>query len=84
MAVMQAQNGNRFGIKIVLIAGFGGLLAIMATAGIYSLRIAGGIQESNRQLRRDYVSRDRTLDEIRSGLYESGNLVRDFILAAPR
>jgi signal transduction histidine kinase len=83
MAVMQAQIANRFGIKVVLIVGFGGLLAIMATAGIYSLRIAGGIQESNRQLRRDYVSRDRTLDEIRSGLYESGNLVRDFILAAP-
>jgi signal transduction histidine kinase len=80
---MQAQNANRFGIKIVLIAGFGGLLAIMAMAGIYSLRIAGGIQESNRQLRRDFVSRDHTLDQIRSGLYESGNLVRDYILAVP-
>ncbi|MGB2890744.1 MAG: ATP-binding protein, partial [Candidatus Acidiferrales bacterium] len=60
-----------------------GLLAIMAAAGIYSLQIAREIQDSNTQMRRDFLSRDRTLDQIRSGLYESGNVVRDYILVEP-
>jgi signal transduction histidine kinase len=71
---------NPFGTRMVLIAGFSGLLAIMTLAGIYSLRIAREIQDSNTQMRRDFLARDRTLDKIRSDLYESGTAVRDFIL----
>jgi len=71
---------NPFGTRIVLIAGFSGLLAIMTVSGIYSLRIAREIQDSNTQMRHDFLARDRTLDKIRSDLYESGTAVRDFIL----
>jgi signal transduction histidine kinase len=71
---------NPFGTRIVLIAGFSGLLAIMTVAGIYSLRIAREIQDSNTQMRHDFVTRDRDLDKIRADLYESGTAVRDFIL----
>ncbi len=71
---------NPFGTRIVLLAGFSGLLAIMTVAGIYSLRIARDIQDSNTQMRHDFVSRDRVLDKIRADLYESGTAVRDFIL----
>jgi signal transduction histidine kinase len=71
---------RRFGTRVVLIAGFGGLLAIMTAAGIYSLRIAREIQDSNTQMRHDFLSRERTLDKIRYDLYESGRAVRDFIL----
>jgi signal transduction histidine kinase len=71
---------RRLGRRAVLFAGFAGLLAIMATAGVYSLQIAREIQDSNTQMRRDFLSRDRTLDHIRSNLYESGNIVRDYLL----
>jgi signal transduction histidine kinase len=75
-----APKPNPFGTRIVLIAGFGGLLAIMTVAGIYSLRIAREIQDANTQMRHDFVNRDRMLDKIRADLYESGTAVRDFIL----
>ena len=75
-----ARKPNPFGTRVVLVAGFSGLLAIMTVAGIYSLRIAREIQDSNTQMRDDFVSRDRLLDKIRADLYESGTAVRDFIL----
>jgi signal transduction histidine kinase len=75
-----ARKPNPFGTRVVLVAGFSGLLAIMTVAGIYSLRIAREIQDSNTQMRDDFVSRDRVLDKIRADLYESGTAVRDFIL----
>jgi signal transduction histidine kinase len=62
------------------IAGFGGLLAILAAEGFYSLKIAWQIQVSNTEMRRDFLSRDRTLEQIRSALYESGNIARDYVL----
>ena len=46
---------NPFGTRMVLIAGFSGLLAIMTVAGIYSLRIAREIQDSNTQMRHDFL-----------------------------
>jgi signal transduction histidine kinase len=73
-------RSNRSGARITLIAAFAGLLAIMAAEGLDSLRIAREIQISQTQMRNDFLSRDRMLGEIRSGLYESGNVVRDYIL----
>lgn len=78
-----AKEPTRFGIRIVLIAGFGGLIAIMAAAGIYSLRISKEIQRTSTQLRNDYLSRERLLEEIRSNLFESGNIARDYLLVGP-
>src|SRR4029077_20278400 len=74
---------NRWGARIARIAGFGGLLAILAAEGFYSLKIARQIQVSNTEMRRDFLSRDRTLEQIRSALYESGNVVRDYALVEP-
>jgi len=59
------------------------LLAILAAEGFYSLKIARQIQVSNTEMRRDFLSRDRTLEQIRSALYESGNVVRDYVLVEP-
>ena len=78
-----AHRSNRWGARIARIAGFGGLLAILAAEGIYSLKIAWQIQVSNTEMRRDFLSRDRTLEQIRSALYESGNVVRDYVLVQP-
>jgi signal transduction histidine kinase len=74
---------NRWGARIARIAGFGGLLAILGAEGFYSLKIAWQIQVSNTEMRRDFLSRDRTLEQIRSALYESGNVVRDYVLVEP-
>jgi signal transduction histidine kinase len=59
------------------------LLAILAAEGFYSLKIAWQIQVSNTEMRRDFLSRDRRLEQIRSTLYESGNVVRDYVLVEP-
>jgi signal transduction histidine kinase len=70
----------RLSALIVLVAGFGGMLVIMVVAAIYSSRISRELQDTNAQMRQDYVFRARTLGEIRQSLYESGNIVRDYIL----
>jgi signal transduction histidine kinase len=80
---IQTQRPNRWGARIARIAGFGGLLAILGAEGFYSLKIAWQIQVSNTEMRRDFLSRDRTLEQIRSALYESGNVVRDYVLVEP-
>src|SRR5215472_900052 len=81
--LIHAHRPNRWGAGIARIAGFGGLLAILSAEGFYSLKIAWQIQVSNTEMRRDFLSRDRTLEQIRSALYESGNVVRDYVLVEP-
>jgi signal transduction histidine kinase len=80
---IQTQRPNRWGARIARIAGFGGLLAILGAEGFYSLKIVWQIQVSNTEMRRDFLSRDRTLEQIRSALYESGSVVRDYVLVEP-
>jgi signal transduction histidine kinase len=70
----------RLSALIVLVAGFGGMLVIMVVAALYSSRISRELQDTSAQMRQDYVFRARTLGEIRESLYESGNIVRDYIL----
>lgn len=81
--IIHAHRPNWWGARIARIAGFGGLLAILAAEGFYSLKIAWQIQVSNTEMRRDFLKRDRTLEQIRSALYESGNVVRDYVLVEP-
>jgi signal transduction histidine kinase len=81
--LVHAHRPNRWGARIARIAGFGGLLAILAAEGFYSLKIAWQIQVSNTEMRHDFLSRDRRLEQIRSALYESGNVVRDYVLVEP-
>src|SRR6267143_5309785 len=81
--LIHVHRPNRWGSRIARIAGFGGLLAILAAEGFYSLKIAWQIQVSNTEMRRDFLTRDRTLEQIRSALYESGNVVRDYVLVDP-
>lgn len=71
----------RLAIKIALITGFGGLIAIIILGGFYSLRVARQVQKRSGELQADFLSRERMLEEIRSDLFESGNVIRDYILA---
>ena len=66
--------------RAVLLAGFGGLLIMMALAGFDAVSILGQIQARNERLRADFLDRNRTLEQIRSDLYLSGTYIRDYLL----
>ncbi len=66
----------------VLFAGFGGLLVLMALAGIDALLVLRQAKANNAEMRRGFLTRSHALDQIRSGIYVSGTLARDYLLAA--
>ena len=66
--------------RAVLLAGFGGLLILMAFAGIDAFSILHQIQARNERLRAEFLDRNRTLEQIRSDLYLSGTYLRDYLL----
>ena len=70
----------QWGAQVVLLASFGGMLALMLFAGIDSLRALRQVQSRNVQIRQTFLLRNRALEEIRSALYQSGTFTRDFLL----
>ena len=66
--------------RLVLTAGFGGLLLLMAIAEFDGMQALAQIQTSNDRIREDYLRRNRVLDLIRTDLYVSGTYVRDYLL----
>jgi len=66
--------------RLVLIVGFGGLLLLMGFAGFDSIQTLRQIQGSNDDIREDFLSRTKVLEQIRSDLYISGTYVRDYLL----
>ncbi len=65
---------------LALMAGFGGLLAMMAFAEIDGVRALQGIQIANDEIRQDFLLRTRLLQRIRGDVYVSGTYVRDYLL----
>src|SRR5438477_2810085 len=65
----------------ILFAGFGGLLALMAFSSIDALMMMRQAKVSNAEIRRSFLSRSHALEEIRGGIYVSGTLARDYLLA---
>ncbi|MGD0774514.1 MAG: MCP four helix bundle domain-containing protein [Candidatus Solibacter sp.] len=66
--------------RLVLIAGFGGLLLLMAFAGADGIQALKQIQKSNDRIREDFLLRTQVLERIRSDLYRSGTDLRDYLL----
>jgi signal transduction histidine kinase len=66
----------------LLLAGFGGLLALMCLAGVDALVVLRQAKIGNAGMRRNFLTRGHSLDQIRSGIYVSGTLARDYLLAA--
>jgi signal transduction histidine kinase len=66
--------------RAALLAGFGGLLLLMAFAGFDAVSILRQIQTRNERIRNDFVDRTRTLEQIRSDLNLSGTYLRDYLL----
>jgi len=66
--------------RLVLIAGFGGLLILMAFAGADGIQALQQIQTRNDLIRDDFMLRTQVLERIRGDLYLSGTDVRDYLL----
>jgi signal transduction histidine kinase len=65
---------------LALVAGFGGLLAMMAFAEIDGVRALQGIERANDEIREEFLLRTRLLERIRGDVYVSGTYVRDYLL----
>jgi len=72
---------KRVGPRAALIAGFSALLVLMAMLAFDAIGSLRELEASSSQVRRDYLSRERTLRKIRTTLNNSGNLLRDFSLS---
>ena len=68
------------GSRLALMAGFGGLLLMMAFAEFDSIAALRQIQNSTDAMRQDFVWRTRLLERIRDDVYVSGTYVRDYLL----
>ena len=66
--------------RLILMAGFGGLLLLMAFAEFDGMQALTAIQRSNDEIREGFLRRTRVLDRIRADLYVSGTYVRDYLL----
>jgi len=66
--------------RLAMIMGFGGLLILVALAGVESLLLLRQIRRDDDSIRRQFLARNHVLNEIRSDLYLSGTYVRDYLL----
>jgi len=66
--------------RMALVIGFGGLISIMALAGLDALRSLQQFQQSDDRIRSHYLSQNHALNDIRSDVYVSGTYVRDYLL----
>lgn len=66
--------------RAALFAGFGALLLLMGIICVDSLRTLGAFETRNTQIRQDFLYRERTLEQVRAGLYESGNIIGGYTL----
>jgi signal transduction histidine kinase len=80
LVALPIQKRRRLGSRAALLAGFGALLTLMVILCIDSLHTLEAYETNNTQIRQDLLYRERTLDQVRAGLYETGNLMRDYIL----
>src|SRR5579864_3887646 len=71
---------GKLSTRAALLAGFGGLLILMAFAGFDAVSIVGQIQTRSERIRHDFVYRNSTLEQIRSDLDLSGTFIRDYLL----
>jgi len=82
MGGVDARSSDRLllSTRFALMAGFGGLLTIMALAGIYGIGVLQKIRRNDNEIRRQFLLRNHALNDIRSQLYLSGTYVRDYLL----
>ena len=74
----KAQSREWFGSRAALFAGFGTLLILMAIISIDSLYTLEAFETHNTQIRQEFVYREHTLEQVRTGIYESGDIMSDY------
>jgi signal transduction histidine kinase len=80
-AMALAGPGKQFvNSRMVLMAGFGGLLLLMAFAQIDAIDALRQIETANNSIREGFLLRTRELERIRGDVYVSGTYVRDYML----
>jgi signal transduction histidine kinase len=79
-ALQSSDDRTLFSSRVALLLGFGGLLLIMALAGIDALRVLSQFQKDDAQIRGRYLSQNHLLNDVRSDVYVSGTYVRDYLL----
>jgi signal transduction histidine kinase len=67
-------------MRLALVAGFGGLLALLAFTGLDAVSVLSQIRSRNAAIRREFLERSRGLEQIRAMLYLSGTYARDYLL----
>lgn len=76
------QTGSRrSGARTALAAGFGGLLVLMAMICVDSLRSLEAFASNSARIHQDFLYREQTLDQVRAGLYDSGDVMREYVQA---
>jgi signal transduction histidine kinase len=66
--------------RLILMAGFGGLLLLMIFSALDVIHTLQQIQNENDRIREDFLMRTRVLERIRADLYVSGTYVRDYLM----
>ena len=74
------QGSSHRQTRILLFAGFGGLLLLLSFFGLSAVSFLSQIKGREERIRQDYVSRDSVLQKLRSAIYTSGTHIRDFLL----
>jgi signal transduction histidine kinase len=74
------QGASHRQTRVLLFAGFGGLLLLLGFLGLSAISFLSQIEVREEKIRQDYVSRDGVLQTLRSTIYTSGTHVRDFLL----
>ena len=72
---------RKIGGRPLLLAGFGSLLLLMIVAGGYALGTLEQVRRSDLEERNTHLKRDRALDRVQAGIYQSAIIMRDFLLA---
>ena len=79
----KAPSREWFGSRAALFAGFGTLLILMATVSIDSLYTLEAFETHDTQIRQEFVYPLHTLEQVRTGVYESGDIISDYAVIEP-
>ena len=63
-----------------MLVGFGALLVLMVIICVDTLHTLAAFETNDTQIRQDFIYRERILEQVRAGLYESGTIMRDYLL----
>jgi len=79
-AASPVRGRPRFGVRAVLLTGFGALLVLIAITSIDSLSRLKDFAAQNTQIRQDLLYREHTLEQVRTGVYDSGDIISDYTM----